>query len=91
MRAKGFRFDITARDARARSGTLRTPHGAVASRVFMSVATYGAVRGIAPADLHALSRPVQLPVRINTVIATLDLDGNGGVDADELRRSMQND
>ncbi len=45
---------------------------------------------ISPADLHALSRPVQLPVRINTVIATLDLDGNGGVDADELRRSMQN-
>jgi hypothetical protein len=42
-------------------------------------------------DLLALSRPVQVPVRINTVIATLDLDGDGGVDADELRRSMEND
>ncbi|MDP6539257.1 MAG: hypothetical protein QF903_04825 [Planctomycetota bacterium] len=42
-------------------------------------------------DLLALLRPVQLPVRINTVIATLDADGDGGLDADELRGSMQND
>lgn len=60
MRAKGFRFDITARDAHARSGTLRTPHGAVATPAFMSVATYGAVRGIAPADLHELGAQILL-------------------------------
>ena len=60
MRAKGFRFDITARDAGARSGTLETPHGAISTPAFMSVATYGAVRGVSAADLHALGAQVLL-------------------------------
>ena len=60
MRAKGFRFDITASDGGARSGTLKTPHGAIATPAFMSVATYGAVRGVSAADLHALGAQVLL-------------------------------
>jgi len=44
---------------------------------------------ITSADLQELQRPVQLPVRINTVLATLDLDGDGGISADELHRAMR--
>lgn len=49
----GFRFEVTARDGAARCGRLATPHGEVATPAFMPVATYGAVRGLAPDELRA--------------------------------------
>jgi queuine tRNA-ribosyltransferase len=44
-------FAVEARDGAARSGRLVTAHGAVQTPAFMPVATYGAVRGVAPAEL----------------------------------------
>jgi queuine tRNA-ribosyltransferase len=49
----GFAFRVTAREGSARAGVLATPHGSVATPAFLPVATYGAVRGIAPAELAA--------------------------------------
>ncbi|MBK7645205.1 MAG: EF-hand domain-containing protein [Planctomycetes bacterium] len=39
-------------------------------------------------DLLGLRRPIQLPVRIAAVVATLDTSGDGAVDAGELEASM---
>ncbi len=50
-RSRGF--EIVARDGRARTGRLATGHGSVDTPAFMPVATYGAVRGVAPAELAA--------------------------------------
>ncbi|MEN8160201.1 MAG: tRNA guanosine(34) transglycosylase Tgt [Myxococcota bacterium] len=46
-------FAITARDGAARRGLLRLRGGVVETPAFMPVATYGAVRGVSPADLVA--------------------------------------
>jgi queuine tRNA-ribosyltransferase len=51
MRA-GFSFEVLAREGDARSGRLVTPHGVVETPAFMPVATYGAVRGLSPAELR---------------------------------------
>ncbi len=51
MTRPGFAFRVTARDGSARGGSLETPHGSVATPAFLPVATYGAVRGIAPGEL----------------------------------------
>ena len=59
MRA-GFSFAVDATDGAARSGRLVTPHGAIETPAFMPVATYGAVRGISPADLHELGAQILL-------------------------------
>ncbi len=48
----GFALHVDARDGAARAGRLATPHGVVATPAFMPVATYGAVRGIAPEELR---------------------------------------
>lgn len=48
----GFAFAVTARDGRARTGVLQTPHGRVDTPAFMPVATAGAVKGLAPMDLR---------------------------------------
>lgn len=40
-------------DSRARRGQLITPHGAVATPVFMPVGTYAAVKAMTPAELEA--------------------------------------
>ena len=47
-------FTITARDAgsRARAGVVRTPHGEVATPVFMPVGTRGTVKALTPAELR---------------------------------------
>ncbi|MBI4386721.1 MAG: tRNA guanosine(34) transglycosylase Tgt [Elusimicrobia bacterium] len=52
----GTAFQIEARDAatRARAGILRTAHGAVATPVFMPVATQGTVKALTQADLESL-------------------------------------
>jgi len=39
-------------------------------------------------DLLALQRPMQLPVRYAAVLATLDTNGDGGIDATEFAASM---
>jgi hypothetical protein len=39
-------------------------------------------------DLLALQRPIQLPVRLAAVLATLDTNGDGGIDSAEFDASM---
>ncbi len=53
-------FSISARDGEARCGALTTAHGVVATPAFMPVATYGAVRGIAPDELQAVGAQMLL-------------------------------
>ena len=54
------RFETIARDGDARRGRLHTAHGAVETPAFMPVATYGAVRGVAPQELEALGAQMLL-------------------------------
>ena len=58
--AKGFGFEVRATDGAARTGQLRTPHGDVETPAFMSVATFGAVRGLGPKDLDDLGAQILL-------------------------------
>jgi queuine tRNA-ribosyltransferase len=60
MRAKGYDFQVLARDGEARASRLTTPHGVVETPAFMSVATFGAVRGVAAHDLEALGAQILL-------------------------------
>ena len=60
MRARGFGFELLASEGTARSGRLTTPHGEIATPAFMSVATYGAVRGVGPDDLRSLGAQILL-------------------------------
>jgi len=59
-RARGFAFAVEARSAGARAGRLTTPHGVVETPAFMSVATFGAVRGVGPDDLRAVGAQILL-------------------------------
>jgi queuine tRNA-ribosyltransferase len=56
----GFSFRITGREGAARSGRLETPHGVVETPAFMPVATYGAVRGVAPEELREAGAQILL-------------------------------
>ncbi len=56
----GLTFRIEGRDGEARAGLLETPHGLVRTPTFMSVATYGAVRGVGPDDLAAIGAQILL-------------------------------
>jgi queuine tRNA-ribosyltransferase len=56
----GFSFRVTADDGEARCGRLETPHGSIDTPAFMPVATYGAVRGVAPEELHAAGAQILL-------------------------------
>ena len=47
-------FQISACDGEARTGRLETGHGRIDTPAFMPVATYGAVRGVSPAELAAI-------------------------------------
>ena len=47
-------FEIVARDGASRRARLTTPHGVIETPAFQPVATYGAVRGVGPADLAEL-------------------------------------
>jgi queuine tRNA-ribosyltransferase len=55
-----FSFEIEASDGAARAGRLATPHGAIETPAFMAVATYGAVRGVAPDELAATGAQILL-------------------------------
>ena len=47
-----FSFGLTCEDGAARCGVLATPHGSVATPVFMPVGTRGSVKGILPRELR---------------------------------------
>jgi queuine tRNA-ribosyltransferase len=53
-------LEITARDGTARTGRLRLRSGVVDTPNFMPVATFGAVRGLSPADLRGLGAQILL-------------------------------
>ncbi len=53
-------FSISAREGKARAGTLATPHGNIQTPAFVPVGTKGNVKGILPADLKALGAQVVL-------------------------------
>lgn len=55
-----FAFTRHATVGLARAGTLHTPHGEVATPAFMPVGTYGAVRGLHPAEVRATGAQVML-------------------------------
>src|ERR1017187_3201727 len=55
-----FRFEIDHKDANARCGRLTTPHGRVATPVFMPVGTVGTVKGITPDQLAACGSTIIL-------------------------------
>ena len=56
MQTSAFAFDITHRaaDSRARTGTLRTPHGEVQTPAFIFCATKGAIKGLTPDQMRAV-------------------------------------
>ena len=55
-----FTFTLHATQGEARAGTLRTPHGDVATPAFMPVGTYGTVRGLHPAEVERTGAQVML-------------------------------
>jgi len=57
---EGFGFQATASEGSARCARLTTPHGVVETPAFMPVATYGAVRGVAPEELAAAGAQIVL-------------------------------
>ncbi len=56
----GFSFAVLARDARARAGLLRTPHGEVETPAFMPVGTAGAVKAVLHRDLREIGARILL-------------------------------
>lgn len=53
-------FIVQATDGLARRGILTTAHGVIQTPVFMPVGTYGAVKGISPAELTSLGAQIIL-------------------------------
>ena len=53
-------FEIAARDGAARQGRMHTPSGVVETPAFAPVATFGAVRGVAPDELRAAGAQILL-------------------------------
>lgn len=53
-------FSIHAREGKARTGTLVTPHGAIETPAFVPVGTKANVKGVLPSDLSALGAQVVL-------------------------------
>ena len=57
---KPFEFALEHTDGRARAGRLSLPHGEVLTPAFMPVGTYGAVRGLHPAEVEAAGAQIIL-------------------------------
>ncbi|MEO8157040.1 MAG: tRNA guanosine(34) transglycosylase Tgt [Betaproteobacteria bacterium] len=55
-----MKFEILATDGLARRGRLTLAHGDVRTPVFMPVGTYGSVKAMTPADLHAVGAQIVL-------------------------------
>lgn len=60
MISQPIQFRQGARDGAARRGELTTAHGTIETPAFMSVATYGAVRGVSMAELRQLGAQIVL-------------------------------
>ena len=56
----GFSFEVLCRDARARAGLLRTPHGEVETPIFMPVGTAGAVKAVLHRELREIGARILL-------------------------------
>ena len=59
---RGFEFSLAGHDraTRARAGLLRTPHGVIATPVFMPVGTQGTVKAICPTELRQAGAQIVL-------------------------------
>jgi len=55
-----FRFELEATCGNARAGRMHTTHGVVQTPAFMTVGTYGAVRGLAPEAVRATGAQILL-------------------------------
>jgi len=55
-----MKFELLASDGLARRGRISLAHGVVETPVFMPVGTYGAVKGMRPADLESLNAQILL-------------------------------
>ncbi len=55
-----MKFELLAKDGLARRGKLSLAHGTVDTPVFMPVGTYGAVKGMRPADLESIGTQIVL-------------------------------
>ena len=60
MSAIPLRFEVLARDGRARRGRMTLAHGEVDTPAFMPVGTYGTVKAMSPADLSAVGAQIIL-------------------------------
>lgn len=56
----GFAFQVHARDGKARTGTITTPHGAIRTPAFMPVGTVGTVKGMYPDQVRATGADILL-------------------------------
>ncbi len=55
------KFDVAAREGRARSGVMHTPHGDIKTPVFMNVGTVAAIKGaVSTMDLKKIGTQVEL-------------------------------
>ena len=55
-----MQFEIYSTDGAARRGRLTLAHGSIETPVFMPVGTYGSVKAMSPADLHAVGAQIVL-------------------------------
>jgi len=55
-----MKFELLAADGPARRGRISLAHGVVETPVFMPVGTYGAVKGMRPADLESIGAQILL-------------------------------
>ena len=55
-----MKFELLATDGLARRGRMSLAHGVVETPVFMPVGTYGAVKGMRPADLESINTQILL-------------------------------
>ncbi len=60
MTETAFRFTLDATSARARAGSVTTPHGAFDTPAFMPVGTHGAIKAMTPDQVRATSAQIVL-------------------------------